>query len=518
MHSQASVRTQPDPTDSRAARVPPTAARGPARAPASAAVNPEPQGWRLDLFQYSPALKWMAQRRSFQFVAVFPNLVIFLLFITSGIFGSPVGNRNIIIIFVWILWWFLLISVMVPFASRIWCTVCPFPFFGEWMQRRALIGVRFVDPKKGKKGATGSVVGRNRYFGLNRRWPKALSNIWIQNLFFLALCTFSALFLTRPIVSVVVLGSLFAAATVFHVIYRQRAFCSYVCPVSGFLSLYSMTSMVEVRSRDAQVCAKCTDKGCLAGGENGWGCPWFMYPSKMVRNNYCGLCMECVKACPYDNMTVNLRPFCADRTLKGYDEVWKAFIMLSLAGTYSVIYLGPWSELKDWANAPQSGKWIGFFTYAAVLWASALLLIPAVYCAAVWLGKLLAGRRDMPLKDAILALGYPLVPLGLLAWVAFSFPLMLVNGSYILMTLSDPFGWGWNLFGTSDIPWTPVVPYWAPYIQVVFLLVAFYWALKTGYEQAARLFGEGWVAVKGLAPVSVLLGLCVISLLVLYVG
>ena len=480
--------------------------------------EPEREAWRLDLFQLSPALKWIAQRRWFQFAVVLPNLLIFLLFLTAGVFGSPVGNRNIIIIFVWILWWFLLISVMVPFASRIWCMVCPFPFFGEWIQRRALIGVRFVDPKKRKKSTHGSAVGRNRYFGLNGRWPKALSNIWIQNLFFLALCTFSALFLTRPIVSVVVLGSLFVGATAFHVIYRQRAFCSYVCPVSGFLSLYSMTSMVEVRSRDAEVCAKCTDKGCLAGGENGWGCPWFMYPSKMARNNYCGLCMECVKACPHDNMTVNARPFCSDRKLKGYDEVWKAFIMLSLAATYSVIYLGPWAVLKDWANAPQSGKWAGFFTYAVVLWTSALVLIPAIYSGAVRLGQLLAGRRDIPFKDALLALAYPVVPLGLLVWVAFSFPLILVNGSYILMTLSDPFGWGWNLFGTAEIGWTPVVPHWAPYIQVVLLLVGFYWALKTGYEHAEQLFGKGWVAAKGLAPVSVLLGICVISFLVLYVG
>lgn len=39
---------------------------------------------------------------------------------------------------------------------------------------------------------------------------------------------------------------------------------------------------------------------------------------------------------------------------------------------------------------------------------------------------------------------------GLLAWIAFSVPLIFVNGSYIISVISDPFGWGWNLFGTAD--------------------------------------------------------------------
>jgi hypothetical protein len=471
----------------------------------------------VDLLQLLPPLKWLFQRRWFQFAVVFPNLLFFLLFLSAGIFGSPVGNRNIIIVFVWILWWFLLISAMVPFASRIWCTVCPFPFFGEWAQRKALVGVRSLDPKK-EKGGPGVVIGRNRYFGKNLRWPKKLSNIWLQNIGFLALCTFSALFLTRPIVSVIVLGLLFVIATVLHLIYRQRAFCNYVCPVSGFLSLYAMSSMMEVRSKEADVCAKCTHKGCLAGSETGWGCPWFMYPSKMDRNNYCGLCMECLKSCPYDNMTVNLRPFCADTRLKGYDEAYKAFIMLSLAIAYSVIYLGPWGILKDWANIAETGNWPGFLTYTAVLWLGALVLVPGLYYLAVRTGIALAGDSVRSQKEIFLGLVYPLVPVGLLAWTAFSLPLLLVNGSYCLMTLSDPFGWGWDLFGTAHIPWTPVGPEWTPYIQVPLLLVGLFFGLQTGYTHARQLFGVAGKARRAFAPVALLLFAFVSMFLVLYVG
>lgn len=485
--------------------------------PRRRAAKAAPPGWRVDLLQLLPPLKWLFQRRWFQFAVVLPNLLFFLLFLSAGIFGSPVGNRNIIIVFVWILWWFLLISAMVPFASRIWCTVCPFPFFGEWAQRRALVGVRSLDPKK-EKGGPGVVIGRNRYFGKNLRWPKKLSNIWVQNIGFLALCTFSALFLTRPIVSVFVLGLLFVIATVLHLIYRQRAFCNYVCPVSGFLSLYAMSSMMEVRSKEADVCAKCTHKGCLAGSEAGWGCPWFMYPSKMDRNNYCGLCMECLKSCPYDNMTVNLRPFCADTRIKGYDEAYKAFIMLSLAITYSVIYLGPWGFLKDWANIAETGNWSGFLTYTAVLWVGALVVVPGLYYLTVRAGRALAGDSELTQKEVFLGLTYPLVPLGLLAWMAFSLPLLLVNGSYILMTLSDPFGWGWDLFGTAHIPWTPVGPEWTPHIQVPLLLIGLFFGLKTGYTHAQKLFRDARKARRAFAPVALLLFAFVSLFLGLYVG
>ncbi len=491
----------------------------PPPSPSSTAASSAPR--RIDLLALFPRLKWVVQQRWFQFAVVLPNLVLFAFFLVAGIFGSPVGNRNIIIVFVWIFWWFLLISALVPFASRIWCTACPFPFFGEWAQRRSLISVRAVDPKNKKEGP-GVVIGRNRYFGRNLKWPKSLSNIWLQNISFLALCTFSALFLTRPIVSVVVLGSLFLVATVLHLVYRQRSFCSYVCPVSGFLSLFSMASMLEVRSRSADVCAKCTDKGCLAGSEKGWGCPWLVYPSKLARNNYCGLCMECMKACPHDNMTLNLRPFCSDDRLKGYDEAWKAFIMLSLAMTYSVIYLGPWPALKDWANIAEKKDWVGFSIYTATLWVGALVLVPGIYYLAVRLGFTLSGARKAPgklaVKDLFLPFAYPLVPLGLLAWVAFSFPLILVNGSYILMVVSDPFGWGWNLFHTAQIPWTPVIPHWTPYIQVVLLLTGAFYSLRIGYRHAQRLLGDPMRALKAFAPVSLVLCGFILAFLILYIG
>lgn len=465
-------------------------------------------GWRIDLLKVIPGLKWIVKRRWLQYAVVFPNLVFFYFFLIAGVFGSPVGNRNIIVIFVWILWWFLLITFMVPFASRVWCMVCPFPFFGEWFQRRALIKARV-----GKPG-----VGRNRMWGLSKRWPKALSNIWAQNIGFLALCTFSAMLLTRPIVSVLVLGGLIVAATVIHMIYRLRAFCNYICPIGGFLSLYSMTSMVEVRSKSRGVCDRCRTKDCLSGNEKGWGCPWLLFPSKLDRNNYCGFCMECIKSCPHDNMTVRARPFCSDTHIKGFDESWKSFIMLALAMVYSVTLLGPWGTIKDWANISEVGNWSGFLTYAGIIWGTALVVIPLFWLAACWLGRLLSGTGKVTVRTLFLSSSYMLVPLGLLAWVAFSFPLILVNGSYILSVASDPLGWGWDLAGTANILWSPIYPEYTVYIQIALLLFGLWVSLKKGYEIALKLYGDPRSALGSMIPAGIFCAGITAFLLRLYTG
>jgi polyferredoxin len=447
-------------------------------APVRTAASSAP-GFRIDLFKWMPGLRRLVGMRSFQFLVIVPNLFFFAIFILAGFIGSPVGNRNVIIVFIWILWWFLLIALMVPFMSRIWCTVCPLPFFGDWVQRRALVGVR-----------SGKTFGLNNVmYGLSKRWPRKLSNIWLQNIGFLALCTFSAILVTRPVVTSGVLLGLMVVALGLGAAYRLRTFCNYICPVSGFLSLYSMASMAELRSRDLDECQKCRSKACRTGGENGWACPWMVYMGKLDRNNYCGLCMECVKSCPNDNIALNVRPFCSDTRIKGYDEAWKGFIMLALAMAYSMILLGPSGTIKDWANVTESGQWAGFAGYTAILWGGALVAMPALFYACVRVALRLAGNAQVKLKEAFLGFSYILVPLGLLAWIAFSFPLIFVNGSYILTTMSDPFGWGWDLFGTANIAWRPLIPEYLGYIQLLLLGIGLYYALKRGGEIAERLFG-----------------------------
>ncbi len=395
----------------------------------------------------------------------------FVVAIVSGVFGTPVGSRNFSIIFVWIAWWAILILVAVPFFGRGWCSICPIPVPGEWLQRGAIL-------KPGGKG-----------IGLGLRWPNRLRNIWLQNAGFLLIALFSITVLTQPLISAVVLAAFLFLAIGASLVFERRAFCRYLCPVGGFIGLYSQLAPMEVRVRDTAICAAHTEKTCYTGNSDGYGCPWQVFPGGLVKNTYCGTCMECLRTCPHDNVAIRLRPFGADLDqIRGQslDEVYKAFIMLGSAMLYSAMMLGPWGALKMAANATGSLPWL---IYALVFVLFVLGILPGLFWLAVWLGRRLSGIQ-LPLRRAFIRFGYAMVPLGLSAWIAFSLSFVFANASYIWPVLSDPMGWGWNLLGTSGATWTPYLSSAVPALQVAVLLGGLIWSARTAYRIASESLPE----------------------------
>jgi hypothetical protein len=191
--------------------------------------------------------------------------------------------------------------------------------------------------------------------------------------------------------------------------------------------------------------------------------------------------------------------------------------MVALAIAYSVVYLGPWGELKAAANVGEASGWRAFGLYAGALWILALVVVPGAFVAAAWGGRRLAGAR-LALRDAALASASALVPFGLLAWIAFSIPLILANGSYVPSALSDPFGWGWDLFGGAAMPWSPIRPHWTPWLQSGLVLVGQGAGLRTGWLAHLDLSSDRRVAAIAFAPSALLLTAIALVLLVLYAG
>ncbi len=72
---------------------------------------------RFDLTRYG-WLKTLLESRLLQPVLMLTTLFFFVLAILTGFVGTPVGNRNFGIIFVWIIWWALLIMILVPIFGR----------------------------------------------------------------------------------------------------------------------------------------------------------------------------------------------------------------------------------------------------------------------------------------------------------------------------------------------------------------------------------------------------------------
>ena len=231
------------------------------------------------------------------------------------------------------------------------------------------------------------------------------------------------------------------------------------------------------------------------------------------------MCFECVKSCPNDNISLFVRPFSSsDVILRGYDEVWKACIMLVLALTYSVMLLGPWGRFKDWANVSEAHDWTGFGLFAAGQALLALVIFPGLYYLSIRLAKWYARAEEVSTKELFLKYAYALVPMGLLAWIAFSVPLVMVNGSYIISVSSDPLGWGMNLFGTADFPWKPLWPEWVPFIQVPILLAGFYFGLRGLNTVGRQLFPDPVQLHRSLVPPAILLLGVTIIFLRLFIG
>jgi polyferredoxin len=455
-----------------------------------------PTSWRLELTK-SKLIKKIFKSRWFPLSLILVNLFIFTVILVAGFVGGySAGNYNFGIMIVWILWWTLLMLFMVPVIGRLWCMVCPFPLFGDWLQRGKLVG-----------------VGRHRSLGLNKRWPNALRNLWPLVLLFFVATWFSGFFTVRPFATFLLLAIIIGLATIIALIYGRRTFCLFVCPVSGFQGLYSNFSLAEVRVKDPEICKNHNPKTCVTGSEKGYGCPWMELPFDMNRNTYCGLCTECIKTCPYDNMVFNLRPPGVDLLTerrktddlykrRDLDEAFKALTMLGIFYVFFKAYQSPLGHFKDMIRAKTLS---GFFTYVAESTVVDFLIIPLVFLLFVFLSKKLSGKRDIKLRKVFVNFSYTLVPIGLAVWAAFSIGIILPNGSYLLHILSDPFAWGWDLFGTAKFPWKPFMTGLMPYLQILFIIIGFIFSLEYGFKLSRITYGDEKSAKMGWIPILIFL-------------
>lgn len=425
---------------------------------------------RYDLAEL-PLVKPLLKNRWPQFALRLIALAGFVFAITAGLIGTPVGSRNFGIVFVWIGWWALLMLIAVPLFGRGWCSICPIPMPGEWLQNGAILGPR------------------GRGLSLGRRWPKRLRGIWLQNGLFALVALFSSVVLTQPGITSIILLAFLVAAVILSVVFERRAFCRYVCPVGGFIGLYSQLAPIEVRAKDASRCASHTEKTCYTGSADGYGCPWQVFPGGLTKNTYCGMCVECLRTCPHDNIALNLRPFGTDLlnpTARKLDEAFKAFIMLGSAMVYSAVMLGPWGTLKSAAYAVGSAEW---FAYALGFVVFVFGIIPGLFYLAVRVGRAIVGST-VSVRKTFVTFAYAIVPLGLAAWIAFSLSFVFANLSYVWHALSDPLGAGWNLLGTANVGWAPYFSGGVPSMQVMVLIGGLIWASLTAQRLSAELKGS----------------------------
>ena len=98
-------------------------------------------------------------------------------------------------------------------------------------------------------------------------------------------------------------------------LHRRRRSAGHVCPVGQFNFIVSTLSPLEVGVRDLGVCRSCKTVDCIKGRRDEQvpsvilqrGCELALFLPLKVGNLDCTFCLDCVQACPHDNVAIGFR-------------------------------------------------------------------------------------------------------------------------------------------------------------------------------------------------------------------
>lgn len=441
---------------------------------------------RFDLLR----IRWIsaaAQSRVFRFSLRAVVAALFVVIIAAGLFGNQNPALNIAPILTWTVWWGMLI-VLILFAGKAWCYVCPWDAMAEWTEKLAFW-------RKTNDG-----------LGAGLKWPRVVRNVLIATILFVGLTWIELGFgvTMRPRVTAYLAIAMLLMAVVSALLFDRKSFCRYGCLVGRVSGLYALFASVEVRARSATACTKCRSKECVTGSDNAYGCPTFLYPGKLDTNTYCIQCMECVQACPHDNLAVNLRPWGADLVQEGKprtDEAYLALLMLAITGFHGLTMTPAWQQLIDAIRSESGvGRILGFSAGMTLLMLGPIALYAVLVALSMQLGR---GTWLKPQRyhDYFIRYAYALLPIALFYHIAHNMEHLLMEGPKVLAMMSDPFGWGWNFFGTAGWVIPPIISLdklWI--IQVFLVLVGHVYSLWIAQKTSMRLFGSSRAAFRSQLP------------------
>lgn len=466
----------------------------------------------VDLNGQFAVLKRLLKWRPLQFLCTLPVLGFLTVVVLSGFLGTKVGGRNGAVMFVWVGWLSLLTLFLVPLAGRLWCLVCPVPVLGDYLQRGTTVLVR-----SGKSRGYG-----NRFRGLLKVWPSRLRGTWVRLVLFLCMGILSATLAGKPQWTSMAILAMVLGALGMSLVWELRAFCRYICPVASYLSAYGSVARLAVESRDAEICRRCRERACLKGNDEGWACPYGLLVATMKDGRECGMCMECFKSCPHENVRLVWRRGAVSHAAPSYGHAWQNIAFLTMAAVSSLTFHSPWPQIRDMVNIVDKASWSQVAAFSMGALGLALLVLPAVFWLLSLLGIRLSqrfprgscevrntppGRGPRNSGDAFRGMSEALTPLGLALWMAFFASTLMVNFTFLLMTLSDPLGWGWDLLGTAGIPWVQILPGAIPWLQTLVVLMGLLCGLRRGFRIWLALTGEGRSAFWGFLPTAGFMGL-----------
>ncbi|MEO8605321.1 MAG: cytochrome c oxidase assembly protein, partial [bacterium] len=343
------------------------------------------------------AARTLTTRRALQTVMLLLAAAVVL----DGFFGPQMGPMNLAGVLPWTYWrGGVVIALLV--VGNLFCAVCP-----------------FMLPRE---------LGK-RWFAAQRVWPRWLRGKWLAlGLLATYLWAYEAFDLwDRPAATAAIVLGYFAAAFAVDAVFRGASFCKHVCPIGQFHFVHAGVAPFDLQARDASVCRGCTTHDCLRGGAGGRGCELDLFVPEKRGSLDCTLCLDCVRACPHDNVGLivgrpgRALPFAGRaRLVERFDVA--ALALLCVAGAFANA-AGMLAPVLAGEQALASSIGLGsplLITTAFLL--CGLLLAPATAAAlATWSSRAAArlGGAAAPAARAIFTrFAIALVPLGFGMWSA----------------------------------------------------------------------------------------------------
>ena len=424
-----------------------------------------------------------------------PLLMLAALVLYDGFFGPSLAPKNLAGVLPWVHWRGLVVLALL-LAGNLFCMACPFMLPRRLGKKLGLDGHAWPRRLPGKWLAAGLLVA---YF-----WGYEAFDLWAS-----------------PWLTAWVVAGYFLAAFVIDAFFKGAAFCKHVCPIGQFNFVNSMTSPVEVAVRDPRTCLDCTTKDCIRGRVDPQtaaitqpGCELWLFQQRKIGNMDCTFCLDCVRACPYDNVGVLYRNPLGDLTsTANRSGIGRLGERLDIAALILVLVFGsvvnafgmvsPVYRLERWLAGV-----LGASSEPVVLgliFVTGIAVIPAALTGiAAWASRQLAGAGAGPARVVAIAARYipALIPLGFAMWLA-HYGYHFFTGALTIVPLAQSFlaDMGIGILGEPRWDLAPILPSKViDYIEVAALGLGFYTSVAVARSIAADVHADPAAARRAVVP------------------
>jgi polyferredoxin len=405
-------------------------------------------------------LQWRHARLALQL----PLLVLASVVVLHGLLGPQLAPRNLSTVLTSIHWRGLLIVALMAIGN-LFCTACPMMLVRD--------------------------TGRRLYHPA-RRWPRWLRGKWLAIVLLVVVLFAYELFdlWSLPRATAWLVLGYFGLALIVDVVFAGASFCKYLCPIGQFNFVASTMSPTELRVRDVSTCRACRTADCIKGHYDAQparlvqrGCELGLFLPVKVGNLDCTMCLDCVHACPNDNIALTTRTPGSElleaRRRSGLGRLVQRTDLAVLAVVFTFAALVNAFAMTSPASAAerQLAAVLHVRSEAPLLGAIflvALGLAPAVLlAAAAVITRGLAGDERSSLRQTIAPYAFALVPIGFGVWLAhYGFHLLTGGATVVPVAQSaaiDAFGRA--LLGEPLWRWVGMQPGTVFPIQLGFVLL-----------------------------------------------